>query len=518
MLRFRRCFSVSRSILQTLPKDQAHIYAKLFSQPYFHQIKDKLASTKIDELEPYELSKKVADVVKDLGFSNQEAGVVHNKLIEELTQHSFGVATIHSKILQELGEGISTDALIEIIKHNPGRITSSWDLFTHYTKNLKEVPDELISTVLTKIVNFDSADIKDGKKMMTVSDIAESCYLLDMLKDKNMVSKPLINKIAAAVIETEATYILPLILRFGPDIGIFSDKFDNLSPLQLYGIFSSYPFEELRTFPKFVYDIINATGKPDSLILSEQETEAKTTFESSLKSINASLGKSWTPALPSVDPQQVDKNFFRILEDLENGNIMQKDFKLVKMTLRIFSLTRCNIEEFMEFYVSHSSAFPDKQDEFAFEAYLAYSYMAFKTGDASFIQAAKNWLPKPSASDSIKLDVLRITLLVASRFDMDKALEIFNANIQHMNKVKPDDKIVSDADLLTETLILAYLYNKDIDFARTVLEKGMGEKIFSGKPAVKRIKKHFAGYGEAVENKELPEFIQKDASLFLQEL
>lgn len=518
MLRFRRCFSASRNILQNLPKDQGKLYSRLFTQPYFHQIKEKLNTTNINELEPYDLSKKVADVVKDLGFSKQEAAVVHNKLIEELTQHSFGVATIHSKILKELDEKISMEALLEIVKHNPGRITSSWELFANYTKEAKETPDELLSTVLSKIVNFDSADIKDGKKVMSVSDITEACYILESLNNKELTSKPLINKIANAALRTEATFLLPLILKYQPDIEIFSNEFDHLSPLQLYAIFNAYSFEVLRTFPKFVYDIVGATGRPDTLVLSEEETEAKTAIDSALTTINSSLGKVWKPALPEVDPQQAEKNFFRILDDLESGNIIQKDFNLVKMTLRILSLTKCNIEEFMELYVKVNSSFPDKQDEFAFEAYLAYSYMAFKSGDASFLQAAKNWLPKKSASNSIKLNVLRTNIITTAKFNIDKSLEIFNANIQSMDKIKPQDKPVSEADLLTESLILAYLYNEDIDFSRTLLEKGMSEKLFSGKPAVKRIKKHFAGYGEAAENKELVSFIQKDASSFLEGL
>ncbi|SMN18606.1 similar to Saccharomyces cerevisiae YJR003C Putative protein of unknown function [Maudiozyma saulgeensis] len=517
MLRFRRYISVSRNLLQAISKDQSQSYTKLFKQPYFHKINEQL-NKRIETLEPYELSNEINNVVKDLKYTEQEASVVHNKIIEELTKYNFGIATIQSRILNELKQKLSTEALLQLIEHNPGRIKSSWELFVNNVKDFEEVPDELLAKVLSKVVNFDFADIKDGKKTMTVADVTNASYILTNIKDKTLIDQKLIDRITTAILESNATKCLPVILSYSPSLNVFSQKYEELSNLQTYYIFKSYPFEDLRASSSYVYNLTRATGRPDALKATEEEIETNKLIDEQITNINKSLNKKWTISTPELEPDQVEKNFFRILEDLQNGNRIDNDFGLAKLILRIFSLSRGNIEEFMNFYVKCGDKFEERKDEIAFEAYLAYSYKAFKTGDASFLQAAQNWLPKLPQDAILRTNILRVAILTDARFDIEKSLNIFNDNVQNLSKEKNEHEAGSQCDLVTESLILAYLYKQDIDFARMVLDKAMGEKLFSGKAAVRNIKKHLAGYGEAVENKTLQIFLDEDICEYLQNL
>ena len=456
--------------------------------------------------------------MKDLKFTEQEASVVHNKIIEELTKYNFGIATIQSQLLKELKQKLSIEALLQLIEHNPGRINSSWDLFVDNTKGFEEVPDELFVKVLLKIVNFDSADVKDGKTAMTVTDITNAIYILSNIKNKTLVDQKLIDRIATAILESNATKCLPLILGYSPSLRVFNEKYEELTYLQTYYVFKSYRFEDLRTSPVYVYKLVKGTGRPDKLKPTEEELEANKSIDEQITNINKILNHKWELSTPELVPAHVEKNFFRILEDLQNGNKIQTDFGFVKLILRIFSLTRGNIEEFMDFYIKCGNKFTEIKDEMAFEAYMAYSYKAFKTGDASFLQAAQNWLPKTSHNPILRTNILRVSILTNSRFDIEKSLSIFNDNIHNLSKEKSEHEIGSQADLVTESLILAYLYKEDIDFARMVLDKAMGEKLFSGKIAVRNIQKHLAGYGEAVENKTLQKFLNDDICEYLQNL
>ncbi|KAG0671354.1 hypothetical protein C6P45_000808 [Maudiozyma exigua] len=517
MLRFQRYFSASRNLLKTVSKHELESYTSLLKQPYFHRISNHL-NNKAQELEPYELSDEVTKAVRELKFNDQEASIVHNKLIEELTKHNFGIATIQSKILKELKQELTLDALLQIIKYNPGRIKSSWNLFIDNVKELKEVPDELLLEVLRKLVNFDSADVKDGKKAMTVNDITNASYILSKFQDRKLVDQGLIDKITRYILETDATDCLPTVLSYTPSFAIFETKFAELTPLQTYYIFNFYPFEILRSFKEYVYNLVMFTGRPSLLKRTEEEPHTEKSIKEQIEVIKKTVDENWDLQIHPVDNAIVEKNFFRILEDLKSGQKLENDFPLVKMVLRIFSLTRSNIEEFMDLYIRCSSNFPAKQDELVFEAYLAYCFKAFKTGDASFLQAAQNWLPKTYEQPSLKVNVLRVSIITEAKFNIEKSLQIFNDNIQDASKVKEESERGSQADLITESLILAYLYKQDIDFARMLLEKAMGEKLFSGKTAVRNIKKHLAGYGEAVENKTLTEYLDNDVCEYLQNL
>lgn len=516
MLRFRRGFSLNAKLLKIINPDYSKTYTKLFEQPYFHQIRKKLNSNP-DELEPYDLSSKVKDIIHDLKFTNKEQAAVHNKLIEELTKHNFGIATIHSQLLKELGHPLSSNAFTELVKYNPGRIKSSWDLLVEYKSLQVELPDQLLLSVLKKIVFFDAADVQDGKKVLTIEDVSNSCYLLQTIRDKEIISSTIIDKLASAILELDGTEFLSLVLKFSPKLDIFSDKFDDLTPLQTYMVFTAYPFEDLRTFSNYVYNLVKVTGRDRLLVLLPEEKEASDKYKAQVERINTQLQIGWKPEIFKIEADYVEKNFFRILEDLQNGGIIGKDFNLIKQILRTFSLTRCNIEEFMDFYVNNSKKIADKQDELVFEAYLAYSYMAFKTGDPSYLQAANNWLPK-TPSEVLKTNVLCVNILINSKFDINKSLDIFNENIKSLNKKKNETTNLSQTDLVIESLVLSYLYKQDIDFARMLLDKAMGEKLFSGKTAVKNIQKHLAGYGEAFENKNLEEFLQLDICKYFEDL
>ena len=515
MLRFQRYFSASRSLLKTVSKNELESYASLLKQPYFHKINSHL-NTKVEELAPYELSDEVTKAIRELKFNDKEASTVHNKLIEELTKHNFGVATIQSKILKELNQNLTLDALLQVIRYNPGRIKSSWDLFIDNVKGLKDIPDELLVEVLRKLVNFDSADIKDGKKAMTVADISNAAYILSKVQDRNSIDQGLIDKITKFILEADATDCLPIVLSYSPSFAIFEAKISELTPLQTYYIFNFFPFDILRGSKDYVYNLVKCTGRPSLLKPTEEESQSKKTIKEQIDVIKKTIDEKWDLQITPMDITLVERNLFRILDDLKSGNKLDDDFPLVKMVLRIFSLTRSNIDEFMDLYVRCSNSFPEKQDELVFEAYLAYCYKAFKTGDASFLQAAQNWLPKTYKHPSLKANVLKVSIITDAKFNIEKSLQIFNDNIQDVSKVKEESQRGSQADLITESLILAYLYKKDIDFARMLLEKAMGEKLFSGKTAVRNIKKHLAGYGEAVENKTLTEFLDNDVCEYLQ--
>lgn len=142
---------------------------------------------------------------------------------------------------------------------------------------------------------------------------------------------------------------------------------------------------------------------------------------------------------------------------------------------------------------------------------------SFAHSNDKFLQVAESLIP-PDSCDEHKLNVLRCLILVNSKFNVDRSLDIFNKNIQSISKEKSPITNTSDAALLCEDLVLAFLRNKDRDFAHVIFEGAAREKIIDGPTAVKRVKNILTLYGESIEEKNCTEIMDKEIERVLKSL
>lgn len=130
--------------------NRKNIIKKLLRHPSFDPIRHHLPED-ITTIDPYSLSQNVIESLNKLEVPKKDAAMVHNMMIENLSDLDYGVATIHSNNLRDLDLKPSLPAIKQIIRNNPGRVQSSWELFTQYKASMENVPDELMEVVLEKL-------------------------------------------------------------------------------------------------------------------------------------------------------------------------------------------------------------------------------------------------------------------------------------------------------------------------------------------------------------------------------
>ncbi|EGV65111.1 hypothetical protein CANTEDRAFT_113509 [Yamadazyma tenuis ATCC 10573] len=103
--------------------------------------------------------------------------------------------------------------------------------------------------------------------------------------------------------------------------------------------------------------------------------------------------------------------------------------------------------------------------------------------------------------ENIPIKLLQSMILSSSVLGTERPLEIYNKYIQEVS-AKPNEYTGrSPFGLLNESIILAFLYNNDRDFAHIIFDKvSMSGKLSESEVAI--IKKVFKVYGDAFEEED----------------
>ncbi|CCK73034.1 Mrx12p KNAG_0M01810 [Huiozyma naganishii CBS 8797] len=504
MLTFKRSFSKCLKLSEQLKPSLHKAYQELFQQKCFDPIRDQLPED-LKDLDPYEVSSKIGESLSQRPKTSfKQQGFIHNAMIEQLAGHDYSIATIHSKKLQEINEPLTSKALLEVIKNNPGRVNSSWELFVTYSKIFGTLSQDILLEVLNKVVYFDSAEINDGKKALDIYDITHAIYLLDHISDRNLIKRGLIDKLTKDTIDLDASYILPALLNFDPSFDLFLEKLDKLTPYQLYLIYPYVPKDLLKTNKELLYAMLSNIGENKIIDFTDEETAAFHSIVEQFESVKLKLSdNSWNPeSTLNMKPVSTESEFDDLLDFISKEDLHKSDIGLAKKVLRSIGMFRNDTKLFMELYRILLSSHCGKEEDIFFEVFLAMAYQSFKTADKASWEFAEAFVPE-TASDATRAKILTVQILALSKFDIDESLKIYNANIQQLSKEKNNKTETSPSDNLTEALILGYLANKDLDFARVILEGATGSKTLSGLTAVKSIKQALSDYGEAAENGEI---------------
>ncbi|CCD26775.1 Mrx12p NDAI_0I02060 [Naumovozyma dairenensis CBS 421] len=517
MLLFKRAFSVSRRAFSANKKDFTIVSKQILNDPCFDIIrKDLTLSLPSIPKDPYTLSSDLNNLLKaskKLPPSHHSA--IHNKLIEELAKYEFGIATIHSKFLETLGKPLTTEAFIEIIKNNPGRVNSSWELFTKYLDQFTELQDDILLCVLEKMVHFDAVDLADGKLDMTVEDICKSLILVEMISKKRLIPENIAITLVKNMLKQKVSFQLPSIIGLckTPIFDLIEDLTE-LTSRQVYDVYKALPFDVVATNKEFLQKAVAIIGENLQIVLTEEEKENATSFKKIMEGLRLEYPKL-NGSNPDYEiltaPIDTKTDFIDTLNELARTNLDTTDIHLAKNILRSIGVFRGDMTSFFQFYRLYISKFPDHSSDLTFETFLALSYQSYKTSNTTLAEYAEAFIGNCTEPD-LHAKMLIVLILTKSKFNIDDSLDIYNKNIQSLSKEKNEAANLSSSDLVTESLILAYLSKQDVDFARVIFDGAVGEKVVEGLTAVRRIKNILSEYGEAV-TKEDFESVMEDKIL-----
>ncbi|KAL3235154.1 hypothetical protein RNJ44_02942 [Nakaseomyces bracarensis] len=493
---FRRCLSSSSRRLNAV----SDLYAKLLTKPHFSALGGDIPKTANEE----SLYSVVQTIIKSLNQStlpNEEKAKIHNDIIESMVHKNYGISNLHLNELKKMNERVAPESLIALIRSNPGRVDSSWDLFLRHT-DLTNIPkDATIIAMVKKIIQMDDAMVKDGKTGLEIGEIVQIISLLNVLKDKSLVGEEIILPLFNEILSKNLTSLIPIILEFQIPSETLLDKIVESTDKQFLNIIHKIPLNHIISNDLLLFrslDYLNPTkrientedeGKSQQILLEELEKVKQVPF---LKSV--------TLATEEIDEAKKNDLFYQIISEIQKQKLDENDFDLALKLIRTFGMEIGDIKTALDLYHNYLTKFVSHSERLMFEVFLTLSYQAFKTGTSQLQQYSEAFIPASiDTNDKIYSNILRATILTKSRFDVEDALALYNSKNQQLNKDACESTSMSQFDEVTEALILAFLYNNDVDFARVILEGAMGQKLFSGSTATKAIKSHLALYGEAVE-------------------
>ena len=514
----KRLFSSYLRILQRQNPAITQAYINLFAHSCFDPIRNQLP-VKFEDMDPYTVSQKVGESLKSISsITKEESALIHNKLIEDLSQYEYGIASIHSRHLKDIKKSVSNEALIAMLKYNPGRVNSSWELFMeHVSIYEKNIPDEVLLTVLNKVVYFDPVDIKDGKKTLDLFDLIHSILIINKIQNVQNISNDIIEKLIFSCINLKATSLLPYLFKFSPQIDLFVRKLCDLTAYQLFLIWKYFPFEDIMSHRELVYRLINSFGKNENILITEEERDANIKICKQLNMVKEQFSLDHDLEINSTEVISTLEPFEELLEQIISVDLHKVDIKLAKNMLRCIGVFKSDTKSFLELYHICVSAFPGKEEELFFESFVSLTYQAYKTSNETALQFAEAYIPA-TAGDLTRTKILCVQILANAKFNIDESLNIYNANIQKLNKDKDEVTNLSQTDMVTESLILAYLSNRDLDFARVIFEGAANGKLLSGPTAIKRVKGWLSMYGEAVENGDVDTTMENQIQFYLQNI
>ncbi|CEP62725.1 Mrx12p LALA0_S06e02300g [Lachancea lanzarotensis] len=470
--------------------DLLSLYKSLLKEKPFQQL---VQTKNLNDLTPYDFSEFVLKGLagkQDLDIDRTE---IHNRVIESLTAHDYGVGSVHAKEVQKLSGQLSPKSLAEIIKGNPGRVKSSWEIFMDNRKVAWE-SQEVLEAVFRKLLKFDSADIADGKTDLTLQDITKSTFLLSRIIDSSIVKNSTWEALLRASLATKATTIIPFILsHYKPSGSHLRDDNIQFTNYQICQLFQQNPEVLFQEDISSFRDVFTILGQNDTVKLTEEELEADRSIQHDLDLMRQMTGSDFSINSPHELSTEVSfDNFLAVVEKHNTESDTVRELREIAVhSLGIFKNDIKKASAFFEkVKIPHQRLFDDM--------FLVYIFGGVKNTDRQLIQKAIEF-SSIHDSDVLRSVVIQGLIVGYSGFDLEESLKVFNQNIESSQRKPFDRGPMSEAALLTEALIVAFLRNKDREFAQVILDKAAAEQIFPSKTAMQRVKAHFARYGAMLE-------------------
>lgn len=453
---------------------------------------------KYDCSDPYELSEFVNQALKRRSLDSDQIILIHNKMIEELTGHEYGISVIHAKKLEQLGGKLSKKSMLEIIKNNPCRVSDSWELLQKLPKELW-VDDLLLAAVKNTISKKTYEE--NGKVILPLKSLAQCIILLQHIDCKQNIEKDVVDALVDHTLEYKASFALQPLLQCGSaSLEPFIKRIDELNSYQIYQAYKNFPLDSLKAEKSFFLKIVNTLGKFQEIIVSKEEIEAN----SELKKCLQELGES-SIFNDMSKSQHSSQDYLHLRQYISANELDKSDLKLALTLMRIEGVYRENLGQVLELYHSYLLSYRYDANKLMFEVFLSFASESFKKTNPAMLDYSKVFFSSDN-SETDTVNIIRVLMLANSKFDVEKSLELYNRNIEAFAKNK--ESLASS--LLTESLIVAYLANQDLSFARVIFEGAIREKILSSHSVIKKLKSLFKSYGNAVEQGNVKDVMHKE--------
>ncbi|KAI0463615.1 hypothetical protein LJB42_002618 [Komagataella kurtzmanii] len=406
-------------------------------------------------------------------LSNDDKSRLLNKLLSDFVHIDYSLTHKVLKELEKLDKTPDVVTVGHIVKFNSGRVKTSFEIYKDFMKieefesqlkSRKEDSDFLHSQILKKVVYGDKSEADDGYKL-NEERIKRALSLLPLLNE-NKIAKEIQKQLLTSSIELgtlpdllEKTVISREILEsyiFTSDNGEISDENRALVWVQYFQQLSnnneSVPLENIAKVLPILAKVKGFQSEFDSLVqyVGANNLDTKSTWDGVI--IRAKLINSIGIG---------NKDLIRALE----CHTKYQDLR----------------GQPLEFINS--------------AAILVLGYHSVLKENDKLLPLMHALTPP----ESIPVKVLQCFILTYGGLGRtEEALDLYNRYIGEVSKENDPTSHISQTLLLTESVVMAHLYNNDREFAYLLNDGVITNKVIEGDTSINRLKLLFKKYGQAI--------------------
>ncbi|OWB56704.1 hypothetical protein B5S28_g2617 [[Candida] boidinii] len=457
----------------------------------------------------YDISRNFIETIeKNENLANENRVELYNLIIENFAQYDYSVVNVLTKKIETLKGELSSVAISNIIKYNPGRVHSSWELFKNYESSVESVPelelkDKIYSEVLSKLVIGDKAEIQEGENKLDLSKITNCLYILSKIsnKEENIPSN-VFEILLMKLVKDDMSLYIPIVnpslesvkLVLSNDLKSESFKLSNIDKFYLWESIKSNPnIEQLASSPEILLDILRSISKLEPFGNKILTTKAET------------LAEQVELNLPVHDISNTSSELIELVTKLELDNDkaqpkVSSDFrKQILKSVGLYS-DKFSLDESLKFYSMYQTKEPNPSfelNDLQSITSMIILHDAVKRMDEKLLEVSEALVPQNPEVPAANLASL---ILYHGWFgNIDKSLDIYNKSMDMF--IKPMEGNETNRGMLIQSLILTCLTGRDLQLAQFIKRKSQDHKLLDSEYDVK-INEMFKRYGDIIDELE----------------
>lgn len=431
----------------------------------------------------------------------EEMAELYNTIIKRFAEVDYSIATVAKAALKGLSTEsrpygtLDAEALLELIKYNPGRVLSSWELFIDQVhkdtgmaglvRENQALAHSFLAVMTQKLLFGDVNELEEEEFKVNVEALSKLGLLFAHYNDSG--SFTLSSDLEAALIEKAFEVHCPWILNhISVSSSTLSDvlKSRDLSDTEFAVVFTKF-WKQMGNIedPKLLVEVFPRLAQLSfsGLSLNAAELELFESFERLSERLGYKADKV------TFSKQEVDDILMSLTESISTGSAVSPG-----SLIRSFGILKRDLVQAEKLHEKFSSESPDVTSALS----LVYCYHSCLEKSPELLNKAEALLGELSG---VSITNLQALILVKSYLgDPQQSLDLFNQSISKISRDNSNG--VSDAALITESLILGYLYNLDREFAYLIHDGAVENQVLKSDTEILRAKGLFKVYGQAFEH------------------
>lgn len=416
---------------------------------------------------------------------------VKTRSINDLISHGIPFDfSIYYKV-KDLNHAWNDTAIIKLIDSNPGRVLLSFDLLKQFEKHIQS--NEVYEKVLDKLLRGEISEIKEGEVSLDcnrISKILKVSERIDPIRDECLISE--------------------LILKLGAVNASFVFQWIPVNATSAVNALETLEIDEfafLRVFKALFDDnqdiltkriairVLESIYEMDKALVSNCNQKEFKTYRDLHETVKTE--EVATRSYQTLSFDDINSMAIEILDKIENSRLDSgDDIESLRIRINIIKCKGIFLKDIKaalksyHCYLTHEKlGFQDVSDALVH----AFYYNAALEGSQELAGIAQALSP-----GYLTIRLVQSSMLSCGALDANNALQIYNNYINEVSEDLNASNGRSSSGLLTESLIMVYLYHQDREFANLMMEKARENGVLQHENDIQKIKSLFKFYGDVL--------------------